>query len=199
LNVSDFVVNGVFIPDLLPALRPDLAVLLQANLFNTELDQMLEQANGKIDSDWQKQVTELLQLPEQVRYWRSIIWDLMGDSIYQRVQSFTELATALHSVSTARAAQASRASAAGQKLPSALTGFLRSARLDDEMRQFLIGAVEQLSNITEGSLEVPVSIIRALNDVERIALIEETAMPVEKQDVLRCCVLQIARLAGENG
>jgi hypothetical protein len=46
---------------------------------------------------------------------------------------------------------------------------------------------------------VPVSIIRAINDVERIAMIEETAMSNEKQAVLRCCVLQIARLAGENG
>ena len=89
--------------------------------------------------------------------------------------------------------------ARGQKLPSALAGFLRSARVDDEMRQFLVGAVEQLSNITEGSIEVPVSIIRAINDVERIAMIEESAMPAEKQTVLRLCVLQIARLAGENG
>jgi hypothetical protein len=35
--------------------------------------------------------------------------------------------------------------------------------------------------------------------VERIALLEETALPAEKQAALRCCVLQIARLAGENG
>jgi hypothetical protein len=199
LNVSDFVENGVFIPDLLPALRPDLAVLMQENLFNIDLDQMLKDAHGKIDADWQKQVTELLQLPEQVRYWRSVIWDLMGDSIFQRVQSFTELATALNSVATTRSGSSPRSSASGQKLPTALTGFLRSARLDDEMRQFLVSAVEQLSNITEGSIEVPVSIIRAINDVERIAMIEETAMPAEKQAALRCCVLQIARLAGENG
>ncbi|MCG2786130.1 MAG: pyridoxal phosphate-dependent aminotransferase [Anaerolineae bacterium] len=198
LNVSDFVENGVFIPDLLPTLRPDLAVLMQENLFNTDLDKMLEHASGKIDPDWQKQVTQQLQLPEQVRYWRSVIWDLMGDSIYQRVQSFTELATALNSVSPTRSPGAAGA-ARGQKLPSALAGFLRSARVDDEMRQFLVGAVEQLSNITEGSIEVPVSIIRAINDVERIALIEETAMSTENQAVLRCCVLQIARLAGENG
>ncbi len=197
LNVSDFVENGVFIPDLLPTLRPDLAVLMQENLFNTDLDKMLEHAHGKIDEDWQKQVTELLQLPEQVRYWRSVIWDLMGDSIYQRVQSFTELATALNSVAATRAPAAG--AARGQKLPSALAGFLRSARVDDEMRQFLVGAVEQLTNFTEGSLEVPVSVIRAINDVERIAMIEETAMSAEKQAVLRCCVLQIARLAGENG
>jgi hypothetical protein len=203
LNVSDFVVNGVFIPDLLPTLRPDLAVLMQGNLFNTDLDQMLQEAHpqgyGKIDSDWQEQVTQLLQLPEQVRYWRSVIWDLMGDSIYERTQSFTELATALNSVTATRPGQTTRAPGGGQKLPLALTGFIRSARVDDEMRQFLVGAVEQLSNITEGSIEVPVSIIRAINDVERIAMIEETAMPAEKQDVLRCCVLQIARLAGENG
>lgn len=199
LNVSNFVENGVFIPDLLPTLRPDLAVLMQGNLFNTDPERMLADAHGKIDADWQAQVTEQLQLPEQVRYWRSVIWDLMGDSIYQRVQSFTELATALHSVSATRAPSASGVAARGQKMPTALTGFLRSARVDDEMRQFLLGAVEQLSNITEGSLEVPVSIIRAINDVERIALIEETAMPAEKQAVLRCCVLQIARLTGENG
>jgi hypothetical protein len=67
------------------------------------------------------------------------------------------------------------------------------------LREFLVGAVEQLSNITEGSLEVPVSIIRAINDGERIALIEETAMSTENQAVLRCRILQIARLAGENG
>jgi hypothetical protein len=71
--------------------------------------------------------------------------------------------------------------------------------VDDEMRQFLVGAMEQLSNITESSIEVPVGIIRAIHDVERIAQIEETALPPEKQAVLRLCVLQIARLAGENG
>jgi hypothetical protein len=46
---------------------------------------------------------------------------------------------------------------------------------------------------------MPVSIIRAMNDVERIAHIEESALPPEKQNLFRHCVLQIARLAGENG
>lgn len=201
LNVSDFLSNGVFIPELLPGLRPDLAVLLQPNLFNTSLEQLLARANGqgygKVDPAWQKQTAQLLELPEKVRYWRAVIWDLMGDSIYQRVQSFTELALALNSAA-ARAGGAPRAPG-GQKLPSALAGFLRSARMDDEMRQFLVGAVEQLSNITEGSIEVPVSIIRALNDVERLAMLEESALPPARQDVLRCCILQIARLSGENG
>jgi len=38
-----------------------------------------------------------------------------------------------------------------------------------------------------------------MNDVERIAQIEESALPREKQDVVRYCPLQIARLARENG
>lgn len=200
LNVSDFFNNGIFIPDLLPALRPDLAVLMQENLFNTDLDRMLAKANGKIDPEWLEQVARHLAIPEQVRSWRAVIWDLMGDSIYQRVQSFTELAAALHAFSATRLAQPLRPTApSGGHLPSALAGFLRSARVDDEMRQFLVGAMEQLSNITASSIEVPVSIIRAINDVERIAQIEETALSTEKQSVLRLCILQIARLAGENG
>lgn len=200
LNVSDFFQNGVFLPDLLPALRPDLAVLLQADLFNTDFERMFAKSNGKVDSAWQAEVRRLLDMPEQVRYWRATIWDLMGDSIEQRVQSFTELAAALHAFSAARpGGQTLRPTPAAGRLPSALAGFLRSSRVDDEMRQFLVGAMEQLSNITESSIEVPVGIIRAIKDVERIAQIEETALPPEKQAVLRLCVLQIARLAGENG
>jgi hypothetical protein len=41
-----------------------------------------------------------------------------------------------------------------------------------------------------------VAIIRAMNDVERLAQIEESALPSEKQDVLRHALLQMARLAG---
>jgi hypothetical protein len=124
---------------------------------------------------------------------------LMGDSIYQRVQSFTELATALHSFSSTRSFKTVPTVARGPKLSPTLTGFMRTTRSDDEMRQFLTGAVEYLSSFTEGSIEIPVSIIRAMNDVERLAMIEESALSVEKQAVLRCCTLQIARLAGENG
>jgi aspartate/methionine/tyrosine aminotransferase len=199
VNVSDFFANGVFIPELLPTLRPDLGVLLQNNLFNTETDLLMEHANGALDGEWRRQVSQLLQLPKQIRYWRSILWDVMGESIYQRVQSFTELATALYSFSATRSFGVPLATARGAKLPSALAGFIRTARVDDEMRQFLVGAVEYLSSFTEGSIEIPVSIIRALNDVERIALIEESVLPAAKQDVLRCAVLQIARLTGDNG
>jgi aspartate/methionine/tyrosine aminotransferase len=197
VNVTDFFAHGVFIPELLPTLRPDLAVLLQKDLFNTDIDLFQEHISGRIDDGWRAQVAQLLQLPRQIHDWRAIIWDVMGESIYQRVQSFSELATALYSFSANRSG--TPASARGAKLSPALTGFFRTARADDEMRNFLIDAVEYLSSFTDGNIEVPVSIIRAMNDVERIAQIEESALPADKQDVIRGCILQIARLAGENG
>ncbi len=63
VNVNDFFTNGVFIPDLLPALRPDLAVLLQKNLFNSEVDLLLEGVTGRIAGDFRTEVARLLQLP----------------------------------------------------------------------------------------------------------------------------------------
>ena len=199
VNVNDFFANGVFIPDLLPTLRPDLAVLLQKNLSNTDVDVLLEGVTGRIADDYRGQVTRLLQLPGQIRSWRSIIWEVIGESIYQRVQSFAELATALYSFSSTRSFSSIPAALHGTKLSPVLAGFFRVARPDDEMRNFLIGAIDYLSSFTEGNIEIPVSIIRAMNDAERIAQIEESVLPPEKQNLIRCCVLQIARLAGENG
>jgi len=199
VNVNDFIENGVFIQDLLPTLRPDLAVLLQKNLFNTDIDLLLENVTGRVPDDWQAEVDQYLQLPQQIRYWRSIIWEMMGESIYQRVQSFAELAAALHSFSSTRSFGAQPANVRGTRLSPALAGFFHTARADDEMRHFLISTLEYLNSFAEGNIEVPISIIRAMNDVERLAQIEESALPPQKQEVIRCCLLQIARLAGENG
>lgn len=199
VNVSEFFTNGIFIPDLLPTLRPDLAVLLQKDLFNTDIDVMLEHVSGTIADDWRAEVTRLLQVPQQIHYWRSIIWETFGESIYQRVRSFAELATALYAFAATRSFSVAPPTIHGAKLSPVLAGFFRTARADDEMRNFLIGAIEYLNTFTDGNLEMPVSIIRAMNDVERIAHIEESALPPEKQNLFRHCVLQIARLAGENG
>ena len=106
---------------------------------------------------------------------------------------------ALYSFSANRSTTAALTAACGARLTPALSGFFRTARADDEMRNFLMGALEYLGSVAEGNIEVPVAIIRAMNDVERLAQIEESALPPEKQDVLRHALLQIARLAGENG
>ncbi len=199
LNVGDFFINETFIPDLLPTLRPDLAVLLQENLFNTDLDSLLANVDGKVSESWQREVNELLQVPEEIRHWRATIWDVMGESIYQRVQSFAELAAALYSIPAARTFGAPSVITRSTKLTPALSNFFRTARADDEMRQFLLGTLEFLNSFANENVEVPISIIRAMNDVERIAKIEETALPKADQDVIRFCLLQIAHLAGDNG
>ncbi len=199
VNVGEFFTNGAFNPDLLPTLRPDLAVLLQKNLFNTDIEVLLEGVSGRITDDWWMAVNRLLQVPDQIYRWRSLIWEVIGESIYQRVQSFAELATALYTFASTRSFSATPPATRGARLSPVLTGFFRTARADDEMRDFLISAIEYLTSITEGNLEMPVSIIRAMNDVERIAQIEESALPPEKQNLFRYCTLQIARLAGENG
>ena len=47
---------------------------------------------------------------------------------------------------------------------------------DDNMRQFLAAAFEYLSTVSEGMVEVPINIIRAIKEVERIIKIEEQAL-----------------------
>jgi aspartate/methionine/tyrosine aminotransferase len=199
VTVTDFFNQGKFIDDLLPALRPDLAVLLQKDLSNTEIEVMLENVKGKIDESWRTEITRLLRLPREIQHWRSILWDVLGESIYQRVQSFSELATALYSFSSHSPAAAVPGSLrAGRQVPS-LSGFFRTASANDEMRNFLVDAIEYLNAFAGSNVEVPVRIIRAINDVERLAQIEESSLPEEKLDTIRMCLLQIARLAGENG
>jgi hypothetical protein len=199
LNASNFFPDGIFIQELLPTLRPDLAVLLQADIFNTDPGKLLTQQNRIKDREWVQQITGLLKIPEHIQSWRASIWEVLGESIYQRVQSFAELAVALFSFSSMRFSELGYPTIQRAKLSPGLTDYLRATPADDEMRRFLISAVEYLNSFSQGNIEVPVSIIHALNDVERIAMIEESALPKEKQDLLRFAALQIARLAGDNG
>jgi hypothetical protein len=123
----------------------------------------------------------------------------LGESIYQWVHSFTELATALYSFSSNQLLDSPATITQETRISPNLAGYLRTARSDDEMRQFLISSLEYLNSIAQKDIEVPVSIIRAMNDIERIAQIEESALSPQEQDVIRYCTLQIARLAGESG
>ncbi len=199
LNVREFLTGEHFNSDLLPTLRPDLAVLLQKNLFNNNLDTLLEDVKGKIPEDWLKDVAQLLGVPEQIHFWRSVIWDEIEETIFQRVQSFSELATALYSIPAPPSPGISAGLGRSPKISPALTGYLRTARADDEMRQFLVGTLEYLNSIAGANVEVPTSIIRAINDVERLAQIEESILPKIDQAMFRFCMLKIARLAGDNG
>jgi hypothetical protein len=200
LDVADFFERGKLIDGLLPALRPDLAVLLQEDLFNTDMEQLEGGGKGRgIEESWRKEMERSLAIPLSIRSWRAKIWSLLEQPIFQRVQSFVELAVALHSLSSNGKAIPAQDLVRGAKLPTDLSHFLRGSTSTDDMSQFLAAAFDYLTSLSAGMIEVPVAIIRSLKEVEQIARIEEQALSPEKQELLRFYMLQIARLAGENG
>jgi hypothetical protein len=199
VDVNEFFEGDIFLPALLPTLRSDLAVLLQRNLFNTKVDLFLEDVGDTVDPQWKMSIEQLLSIRTQVQSWRIKIWQLLEEPVYQQVRSFTELAAALHSLTSGKPLSTVSVSPRGMKLSSDLSQFFRAPSADEEMRQFLAASLEYLASVSEGMVEVPVTIVRAMKDVEQIARIEEQALSPGKQDLLRFYVLQIARLTGDNG
>ena len=199
VDIGDFFEGSRFIPDLLPTVRPDLAVLLQPDLFNTEPEKLTGELRGPTDHQWYETVARLLRLPLELREWRARIWDLIGQPVFQRVESFVELAVSLYGISSKNLAPEVSAQGRTVRLPASLDSFFRMSRPDDEMHRFLAAAVEYLAIASEGLVEVPANVIRAMKEVERIARIEEQALSHEGQEKLRFYLLQIARLTGDNG
>jgi aspartate/methionine/tyrosine aminotransferase len=201
LNVSDFFSNGHFNGALLPALRPDLAVILQRDIFNTDLDELLKPVAGRIAPAWRNEVQRLLDMPRQVTFWRERIRVLIGEMIIGQVQSFNELSLAIYKLMQGSGQQAlplavspGRLNRLGLDIKKALR-----SQADDSMRQFLLAAVQYLTELPKSMPAIPVEVIRALRDAERIVRIEQQALSLPDQEVLRFYILQIARLCGENG
>ncbi len=199
VEISDFFEGSRFNPDLLPTLRPDLAVLFQPDILNTDPRELLAMLPRDVDPQWAKDFSALLELPSAIRQWRTQAWALLEQPVLQRVESFVELAVSLHTISSREGMTDISLSGRSVRMPSRLDNFFRAGRVDDEMRQFLAAATQYLAIASEGMVEVPANIIRAMKEVERIARIEEQALTSDQQDRLRCYLLQIARLTGENG
>jgi CMP-N-acetylneuraminic acid synthetase len=130
-----------------------------------------------------------------------MIWQLIEKPIRQQVESFVELSMAIHSLASEKQ-NADLAfttdPARAMRLGTQVTESLRDIS-DDSMRQFLLAAVQYLTQVPEDMSQIPVDVIRALRDVERIVKIEEQALEKKEQNLLRFYLLQIARIAGENG
>ena len=198
LDASDFFAGDRILPELLPAIRPDIAVLLQPDLFNTDMTQLF-QTNA--DSAWRAEMERLLSIPLQVRVWRNKIWQMIREPIFRQVKSFNELAIAIYSLSGNRGgADLSLSMDTNEvfRIGAEIADLLKRES-DDSMRQFLITAVKYLTQLPKQMTEVPIDIIRALRDVENIIKIDEQALNQAEQDMLRFYILNIARLCGENG
>lgn len=197
VSVLEFFEEDYFHQELLPTLRPDLAVVFQADLFNSDPEVLMRNIKQDADPVWREQCFKFLAIPEEVGRMRLKIWGLLKRPVKQQAKSFIELAMALDSLS------------AQNKLPSLGAGLKpRSNQLmknlvsdsgDETMRDFLAAAVEYLSALPEENMEVPLDVIRALKEVEVILQIEQQALNAEEQSLLNFYLLRIARLTGENG
>lgn len=201
VHVADFFNGADFDRELLPTLRPDLAVLMQNDLFNTDMAKMLPTSGGTVAEGWQRDVDSLLQIRRAVLHWRNKIWELLERPVFEQVKSFVALSHALNNLARQEAREPKAHSLFqgldGRIKPSTLGLLKRSP--NEPLRQFLGAATQYLHQWQRGRSEVPLEIIRALKDVERILIIERKAVTKPQLDRLNFYVLQMARVCGENG
>ncbi len=195
INTNEFFDNGIFNSELLPVLRPDIAVLLQPNIFNTEIEKIIPLKKVS-DQIWIYEIKQLLEIPNHIKFYREKIWQLFEKQIYAQTESFVELAISLNSISL----DEFKFSKNGNSFPDYINvkSFFGNSS-DDSLRQFLFAAAEYLSSAKQNSIEIPIDIIRSLKDVEKIVNLEKQALSINEQNLLRYYILQIARLSGENG
>ena len=134
----------------------------------------------------------------EIRQWRRQAWEILWEPVFSRVSSFVELATALYSVARRTPeGELVLPGAAPQKIRGSIP--LLSNAAEDSLQQFLAAALEYLSSLPRSSMEVPAKLIKAMKEVKQTVRIEEPALSSRQQALLRFYLLQIARVAGENG
>ncbi|MHC4791130.1 MAG: hypothetical protein ACYS8Y_06800, partial [Planctomycetota bacterium] len=201
IEIADFFDGNVLKKEVLPAFKPEMAVLLQSDLFNTDPIEFFSGIPGSPSAIWKQGIVDLFQIPQEVQRIRHKIWKLIEGPVFIQVSSFVELAMALSTLSGGKSGQALPYAANLSevvKIGSQVAGLLRSTA-DDSLRQFLVDVVQLLTELPGSMTEIPVDIIRALRDVERIARLEEQALSNTDQMLLRHYLLNMARLCGENG
>ena len=154
-----------------------------------------------MSDDWLMEITSLLELPERIKKWRARTWDLIGKNIFHQVSSFIDLATALTTLASnvsGKELSVDLGQSRSSRLINQVNTLLRGAS-DDSMRQFLHSVVEYISRLPQDNAQLPIDTIRVLRDIERIVKIDEQLLTRKEQSKLRFYILQMARLAGENG
>lgn len=200
LAPSEFFVDNKFKQELLPYFRPDLAVLLQNNLFNTHIDDLGLDIKY-IDKKWLQQTKNFLELPNRLSEWREKIWNLIETKIFQQVSSFIDLAMALTILSKKTEnndGSIELISPKSSRLANQVNTLLRG-RADDSMRYLLYSVVEYISHLPQDSTQLPIDTVRALHDIEGILKIDAQPLSEKEQSKLRFYILKMARLTHENG
>ncbi len=201
VNVGEFFRGEKFISELLPTLRPDLAVLLQNDIFNTDMELLCNQVGGTIPKAWKKEAANLLSVAKEIRALRGKIWELLEEPVRNQTTAFIELAIALHTMSNSIAVKDLPFGSLADKKSKFENNLFNMFRgkVDDSMKQFLSAVMEYLSQLPGSNVEAPIDIVRALKDVERILRVDASALTKEKQEQLNFYIIRMSRLVGDNG
>lgn len=201
LEPCDFFEGDVFKEQLLPLFRPDLAVLLQKNIFNTDIKLITKNMEHEAPKQWEKEMAFLLEIPLKIKNYRKKIWSLIMNPIKQQVNSFVKLASALNALSEGKLNNSKQYSTGdlflkdvGAKVNKALKN-----ETDEKMRQFLYNAIYYLSSNMGEYQDIQVDVLKVLKDVKQIVKLEEQALNKNQQELFRFYLLAIARITGENG
>ena len=184
---------------MLPYFRPDLAVLLQNNLFNRDINK-LDLNLKDADPKWLSKTNSYLEMPNQLSAWREKIWQLIGGKIYNQVSSFVDLAVALTTLSQTPKNETyiNISTPKSSRLTTQINNILRGSA-DDSVRHLLYSVAEYILQLPEKSSHLPIDTVRVLNDIERIVKIDSQPLSENEQARMRFYILQIARLTRENG
>ncbi len=156
---------------------------------------------NQVNNEWLSKTKRLLALPNKIKLWREEIWKLIENKIYHQVSSFVDLALALSVLSQKSENGNTVIDVSGtkrSKLANQVNTML-SGSADDSMRNFLYSVVEYVSSLPQDSAQLPIDALRVLHDIERIVKIDAQPLSEKEQSKLNYFILQIARIAGENG
>ncbi len=200
LPVQDIMKNGKIDPKVLYAFTPELAVLLQPGLFNHHKDEFVAYLEQVPSASWIEKVFLELEKPQQIAIHRNAIWDIVSESVLEKIYSFNELAFALNVLAGIFPDGGIDIPAAGSvgtlfrqvvKMPA--------AQDDDRLKMLLLEAVRMLRHVAVRNTEIPVDVLRVIRDVQQIIKLEETALKPASRNLIQAHLLAVARLTGENG
>lgn len=199
LAPSEFFLANKFKQNLLQYFRPDLVVLLQNDLFNSAAEDLGVDLKY-VDPIWLNETNLLLNLPNQLTAWREKIWQLIEDKIFSQVSSFIDLALALDTLSSAPQSSSSLKliSPKSNRLANQINTLMQGTT-DDSVRYLLYSVMEYISQLPEDGIQLPIDTVRVLHDIERIIKIDSQPLSAIEQSKLRFYILEIARIARENG
>jgi aspartate/methionine/tyrosine aminotransferase len=178
--------------EILRRLRPDLAVLLQDDLFNSNPDCFGEESDFPQKEQYHE-LTRLLAIPAKIHQRRMAIMQLLGNAVRRQIESFMNISAAVYHLK--QHGLALPGSAAPER---AIQQQLRQI-YDSGFRELLFSSLRLLEENRTGIQNVPLRYASVLKDIETITLVEKQILSPKQQEALRFHILHAARLAGENG